>query len=321
MRKDWIRTEEECELRKLKDLAKHSNKFNKSTDRSALMMSFPIVVRKKQRLRTAVKGFIVQTVNNARFACTSHFVHLHFQGNDLRIFGVNRNLSSDDSASLSNISNAYQLGTGHVDGFRMNKAAPPASLIEYLNDESAAYESLIKFYKCIPNFKQLDLSDQILLIKCNMLTTTHLHYILIRNFRENHLVGRFMTQWLSAEFHQRMSRTRRHFHRFIKNPMVLKLILIVFLFSMSLSIPQHSSQSMEYKNSEKLYESQNFYAALLVRYLNQVFDENEAILLIQLIVTQMIHFQTLMNRLLDIIQTETARQGCSPLMKSLLQLT
>ena len=50
MRKDWIRTEEERELRRLKNQCKQQGKNDKSTNMLAL--NFPIVMRKKKRLPT-----------------------------------------------------------------------------------------------------------------------------------------------------------------------------------------------------------------------------------------------------------------------------
>lgn len=214
----------------------------------------------------------------------------------MNVFGFHRHLSDEDSALLSNISNAYQLGIGRVDGFRINKCGPPRSLIEYLNGESASYASLIEFYKCIPEFKQFVLSDQIVLIKLNMFSIVHLYYILIRNFTENRLVGKCMTNWLSADFHRQMSRTRHQFDCFMKHPLVLKLVLVVFIFNMNLAISQSGHQDIASNNAKKIYEVQNFYAALLVRYLEHVFGETESVRSMQLIVTQMIQLQTLMSR-------------------------
>ncbi|CAF4383996.1 unnamed protein product, partial [Rotaria sordida] len=47
------------------------------------------------------------------------------------------------------------------------------------------HESLIYFYKSIPEFKQLDVHDQVLLIKSNLIKIIHLHYILQEKFQEN----------------------------------------------------------------------------------------------------------------------------------------
>ena len=50
MRKDWIRTNEERELRRLRDLQKQQRKMNRFTPYEQPAVHFPIVMRKKKRL-------------------------------------------------------------------------------------------------------------------------------------------------------------------------------------------------------------------------------------------------------------------------------
>jgi hypothetical protein len=50
MRKDWIRTEEEKEVRQLQKLIKGQKNLNKPTNNQQFLLDFPIVIRKKKRL-------------------------------------------------------------------------------------------------------------------------------------------------------------------------------------------------------------------------------------------------------------------------------
>lgn len=50
MRKEWIRTEEERELRRLKNMTKQQRKLNKSFIPPQPIVDLPIVVRKKKRI-------------------------------------------------------------------------------------------------------------------------------------------------------------------------------------------------------------------------------------------------------------------------------
>jgi len=65
MRKDWIRTEEERELRQLQKLAKEQKKLNKLTDNSQTCINLPLVARKKKRLiiKAVTEEFVVKPVN------------------------------------------------------------------------------------------------------------------------------------------------------------------------------------------------------------------------------------------------------------------
>ncbi|CAF0881614.1 unnamed protein product [Adineta ricciae] len=290
MRKDWIRTDEERQFRKMINSEKERKK---SINDQQIVNNFPLVVRKKKRLTLLMKK-----ISNSK---------------------VNYFLSDDDRSLLNNITNAYQKGISQTDGFRIYKCTSTPSLVEYMNNESHTHETLIHFFKSIPQFKQISISDQISLIKFNQLTLIHLHYIVIRNFRENLLVGQLMTEWVNGNFHQQMSKTRRYFDMFIEYPLILKLTLVVLIFSTSLSMPHcYNDQFSKYENQKQIFECQSYYISLLWRYLNHLFEEKQAIRSFQLIVTQLLRFQTLMNFFEEFAQQDRNRHSFNQLMKSII---
>jgi hypothetical protein len=124
--------------------------------------------------------------------------------------------------------------------------------------------SLIYFYKCIPEFKQLDMENQVLLIKSNLLDIVHLHYLIERKFEDVSVIGKHISKWIDEDFHYQMSRTRRYFCRFMNYPLILKLALIIFIFCIRLSTRRGSSQFEEYKNKRKLIEYQNYVCLNLI---------------------------------------------------------
>ncbi len=65
MRKDWIRTQEEIELRRLKKLAKEQKKLNQLTADEQSHLDLPIVMRKKKRLmiKPTVQEWTMKQVN------------------------------------------------------------------------------------------------------------------------------------------------------------------------------------------------------------------------------------------------------------------
>jgi hypothetical protein len=65
MRKDWIRTEEEIELRQLQKLAKEQKKLNKLAHNQQTLFDIPVVVRKKKRLmiKPITQEILVEPVN------------------------------------------------------------------------------------------------------------------------------------------------------------------------------------------------------------------------------------------------------------------
>jgi hypothetical protein len=65
MRKDWIRTEEEVELRRLKKLAKEQKSLNQVTNDQQTILNLPIVMRKKKSLviKPTISKLIIKPVN------------------------------------------------------------------------------------------------------------------------------------------------------------------------------------------------------------------------------------------------------------------
>jgi hypothetical protein len=60
MRKDWIRTDEERELRKLRNIQKQQRKMNKTTTNEQPIINLPIVMRKKKRIQQSTAKPVTQ---------------------------------------------------------------------------------------------------------------------------------------------------------------------------------------------------------------------------------------------------------------------
>ncbi|CAF1188632.1 unnamed protein product [Rotaria sordida] len=305
MRKDWIRTDEEKQIRQFIKLTKEQKNINNLANDQQSLINLPLIVRKKKRkiIRSINQELVIKPILTQIF------------------FGFNRNLSNNDQILLNNITNAYQLRTNDIDDFYLNRSISSTSIIKFFNEESIMHESLIYFYKSIPEFKQLDIHDQVLLIKSNLIKIIHLHYILQEKFQENPYISLYMSKWINKEFHYQMSRTRRYFDRFIEHPLILKLALIVFLFNINLSISYNNHQFNDYNNKMNIYKIQEFYIILLWRYLNYLFKEQEAIKSMEIIITKILHFQNLMNIMEENIRQEVDCNTLNQLMQSLFQLT
>ena len=130
-----------------------------------------------------------------------------------------------------------------------------------------------------------------------------------------------MSKWIDEDFHRQMSRTRRYFYRFVNYPLVLKLTLVIFIFCTSLSTRRGSRQSEEYKNKRQLIEYQNYYTAFLWRYLNYLFDEKEAIQSMDIIVMQILRYQTLMVKMGSHVRQAPYQLKLDSLMRSIYGLS
>lgn len=183
------------------------------------------------------------------------------------------------------------------------------------------HKSLVSFYQHIPDFTQLYIDDRVLLIKCNLINIVPLHYILVQNFYESPMYGVHMSKWVNKDFHNQMSRTRRYFYRFIEHPLILKLILIVFIFSLNISLPCNVNELNDYTDKIRINKIQEFYTSILWRYLNIIYNEYEAIRSMEIIVTQILHYQRLMNIMANVLRRETTNNTVHQLISSLFRLT
>ena len=222
---------------------------------------------------------------------------------------------------MNNITNAYQLIDEQAEYLRRRQWTPLSSIVEFINREAETHKLLINFYKLIPGFKELDIEDRILLIKSNLIKIVPLHCTLIFRFQEDPNIGEHMSKWISLDFHQRMSRTVRRHDRFIELPLVLKLSLIIFIFSMNLSAPYGIDSFNDYSNRRHIREIQDYYIAILWRYLTSLYDEREVIRSIDMITAQILHYQILMNEIEGVICQHPDRNTVTELEFSLHRLT
>ncbi|CAF3602114.1 unnamed protein product [Rotaria sp. Silwood1] len=305
MCKELILTEEEKQSRHLIRLAKEQlKKFVLSNDQQSL-------ITLSKGLRKKKKHLIIKSTNQEHIT-NSIYKMYHFNFNSI--------LYDEDRILLNNINNAYQLTIDKYDYSYVNKYTSLTSLIQFMNDENVMYESLINFFKHIPEFKQLDIDDQIILIKTNLLIIIHLHHVIVYNFQDCTNLGNHMSKWINEDFHYQMVQIRRYFYRFMNYPLLLELALLVFMFSINLSALSDINQSYEYKNKKILFHFQNYYTNILWRYLNYLFDEKQAIESMQIIVMQILRYQLLMITMKNSIQQNPDCNKFHVLMQSVFEL-
>ncbi|CAF0935528.1 unnamed protein product [Adineta ricciae] len=294
MRKEWIRTEAEVTLRQIQKQMKQERRFCRNETDSKPTIVLPLVVRKKKRLMRRATS-VVQPMCTAAFFC------------------VHRNLNESDNSWLNNITHAYQITANQADGLRFNCYNESMSLIQFVDRESSIHRSLVEFFTKIPIFKEIDLDDRVRLIKSNLLNIVHLHDILIQNFSETPIIGYLMSKWINPEFHQQMSQTRQYLYRFCNHPLILKLALITFVFSIY-EVDNCSSKT-------NILDVQHMFIALLWRYLNAVYDEKEAIISMDIITRQILRYQLLMTIMEGRVRSERSTHVSDALMQSIFRLT
>ncbi|CAF2816099.1 unnamed protein product [Rotaria sp. Silwood2] len=305
MRKELILSEEEKKSRYAMKLAKQHKKINdRSNDQKSLAI-VPTVLRKRKNL--IIKS-ISQDIVTYPLCKTQRFDYNYILLDDHRIL-------------LNNINNAYQLVVGVHDFSYIERYTSSTPFSQFINDETVVHESLINFFKCIPEFKQLHISDQILLIKSNFVNIIHLHHIMVHSFQDWSSQREHISRWISKDFHSQVVRTRRYLLPFMNNPLILKLALIVFIFNINLSTSSDINKNYHYKSKRIFIELQNFYTNVLWHYLNYLFDEKEAIKVMLTIVTQILRYQVLMVTMNNSVRQTSDCNRFHSLMQSVFGLT
>ena len=183
------------------------------------------------------------------------------------------------------------------------------------------YRSLIDFYKQIPEFRRITVDDQILLIKCNLTHLVHVHHVLKDRFTDNAHIGRLMSRWISPSFHRQMCDTRRQYDYFLEHPLILKLGLIVQIFTLNLSRLPDEDLHCDFADRRALLQSQDVYVTLLWNYLNVIFDTRGAVQAMGVLVFQYLRYQQLMNEMDSFIMQHFRPEQFHPLTKSALRLS
>lgn len=307
MRKDWIRTDEEVRLRQLQKLVKEQKKSNPSVDNDQSRVHLPLVTRTKKRLKNrSMNDDLMIPAEPQIFRLISY---------------VNNELLDEDRIRLNNICNAYESIAEQALAVRQAQHTFPPTLIKFINNETKIHESLINYFKLLPEFKELSLINQVLLIKSNLVKIIHFHCILVDKFRDNTQIGMYMEKWVSPEFHQGMARTRGYSYRFMSHPLIMKLFLIVLIFTIDLSAPYYRDTHEDYSNENQIRASQDFYITLFWRYLTSIYDEREAVRSMNTIIGQVLQYQRLMHTMEAEIRRQSNGETVNQLEISLFRLT
>jgi hypothetical protein len=148
-----------------------------------------------------------------------------------------------------------------------------------------------------------------------------MHHVLKDDFQENPKIGLLMSKWISPDFHRRMSKTRHSLDFFLKHPTVLKISLVTLMFIINLSRLPFQQLSFELIDRPLLIENQNFFITLLWKYLNVIYNEQDAIKALQCIIFQFLRYQLLMDEMENIVVKQNNPEEFHPLTKSVLRLT
>ncbi|CAF3083436.1 unnamed protein product [Rotaria socialis] len=234
-------------------------------------------------------------------------------------------LSSADRASLNNISHCYDQYAGEpsISVYSAPQQVLTLRLHEFYNRKKPIVVSFISYFKHLPEFQQLNIDDQVLLIKQNIHILLPVNYALLKTpahsqFRYTRIQTAGCVNNINLHsMYQLLSNT---FVPFVTlDPLVVKLFLIILFLTTNLLTTNFDT--VGYKQLGYIHRIQSAYTQLLWLYMIEKYGEKRAVILYTRIITTFLHLQTVINRIDSIIRLNKDTQYLDSLMKSILQLT
>lgn len=243
---------------------------------------------------------------------------------------INRVVLTDaDRLKIESLQNAY------AEAVKLNKTLSLTQypLIQPINSTLELFRAplyissmrLITYFKQIPEFQQLDQTEQISLVKLNTLIITFLHSIFIYDknkkiYHENNtndpiFIEKDWINTINKEFHNEMKQIQNNFLYLIKyDDKLIKIIFLIILFSNNF-ISTYSNINL---NTLNIFHAQNIYNELFFKYYLNHYDLYKSSKLFLNFTINIMKIQKLIIQLKYIINDYMDVTKISPLMQSLL---
>ncbi|CAF1176481.1 unnamed protein product, partial [Didymodactylos carnosus] len=234
------------------------------------------------------------------------------------------NLTQDDWRHLNNIIISHEQ---NVKPIVFNRHSIKTTTVnDFVNNKTVWVQQLSSYFKHIPEFQQLNANDQILLFKYNFFTLVPINIVLIKRILAPVLPPcnadhtSFMISIHGEELYRKMRENIHMISLFQHDPVIIKLMLIIVLFSGCLLTTTSQIETNCIQNMSQIYEAQNFYAKLLWNYMEYTFGEFEAISTFTMLVTRCLRIQEVSNETASCLKRQLNLNSITPLMQSVLQL-
>jgi hypothetical protein len=230
-----------------------------------------------------------------------------------------------DRMRLNNITHCYDQYTGEpsIIKYFVPKEVLSLRLHDFYNRKKPIVINLISYFKHLPEFQQLNVDDQVLLIKQNIHILLPINYALLKTSIKSQL-GYTRVQTIGCinniNLHPMYQFLSNNFVPFVVfDPLMIKLLLITLFFTTN--SPSKNTDIFVYKQHEYIKRIQSSYIELLWLYMNEKCGEIQAINFLTTIVTKFLHLQTMIDQIDSIIRLNGDAQYLDSLMKTILQLT
>ncbi|UJR36791.1 hypothetical protein I4U23_029504 [Adineta vaga] len=234
-------------------------------------------------------------------------------------------LNSIHRTQLNNLTHCYEQYTGEP---TISNYSPPKELLclrlcDFYNRKKPVIVNFVSFFKHLPEFQQLHIDDQVLLIKQNIHFLLPVNYALLKT--PNHSQFRYTyVQTIDCvnniNLHSLYQSLSNSFVSLVTtDPLIIKLLCITLFFTPNLQYT--NIDRIEYKRLEYIKEVQSNYVELLWLYMLEKFGEKQARNLFVNMIMKYLNIQVMIDKINQIIRLNNDIQYIDELMKSILQLT
>ncbi|CAF1310219.1 unnamed protein product [Didymodactylos carnosus] len=245
-------------------------------------------------------------------------------------------ISSQDWITLEKIQCAYaqSVKLNSLVGLPLypstRKLSTPAQMV---NEPTNIHSTrLITYFKQLPEFCELEEDDKLTLIKHNLLGLVFIRATLIykpandtyQEYGTDDCIfdGKDLIECYGEQLYKKSTQIMCSFIDIVEcDRLVVKIILIIMLFSKG-----YSTCTIEYpepvlKNSTQVFQSQNIYVDLLWRYCEEKFGFFNTIKLLVRLITLCMAVESVAKETQQYVQSKLTADELAPLMQSVMHLS
>ncbi|CAF1332701.1 unnamed protein product [Rotaria magnacalcarata] len=238
------------------------------------------------------------------------------------ILKTNFSLSSTDEILLTNIFNAYEQTCAPLRYKQHLKMSHDeiSSLEKLLNSISHMYLALVDYLKYVPEFSNLSIDTKICILKSNFNQIFRLNNALIIHATgaDDDLHSATFKNLFPTDLYVELCNCISDLLPYVHDPIFLKLVSIVFIFSTSLTV--RFDINPETLNTKTVLSIQNIYIELLWRWIQyRCSTYEESVRLFTSFITHILHSQIVGEKLSEYVNKMASKHADQlvPIMKAM----
>lgn len=196
---------------------------------------------------------------------------------------------------------------------------------EFFNRKKQSFINLISYFKHLPELQNINLDDQVALIKQNIRIIMPLNYAILRGRvgskcrnRQIQTIGCYN----GINIHAMLRELSSCFIDFVAyDHVIVKLFLIILFFTTNSLTTTSIYDPGQYRELNIIRQIQASYTELLWSYLIEKWGKKDAVRIFTKLITKYLHVQTIMDQVDMIVRMNDDTKNIDELMQSFLQLT